>query len=184
MAPWWPGWRSGPPDVAIRKSIAALFGASTDAVVTVRVENHGNVVLTPVAHVELTGAFGTGANRTFSVGPLLPGESVTRHYTVSVRAVGEVQAQVSVAAKGTHSDRGDVAVGRALGPGGDGRRDPGSGGVNAGALAPTSAPGPGSPRVRRRADESPVSAGWSGGGRGISGGRRGWSGGSVRRPSR
>ena len=37
------------------------------------------------------------------MGPLLPGESVTRHYTVSVRAVGEVQAQVSVAAKGTHS---------------------------------------------------------------------------------
>ncbi len=91
------------PDVAIRRSTASLFGASTDAVVTVRVENHGNVVLTPVAHLKVTGAFGTGARRTFSVGPLLPGESVTRRYTVSVRAIGNLEAQVSVAAKGTHS---------------------------------------------------------------------------------
>ncbi len=91
------------PDVAIKRSMASLFGASTDAVVTVRVENRGNVVLTPVAHLKLTGAFGTGATRTFSVGPLLPGESVTRRYTVSVGAIGNVEAQLSVAATGTHS---------------------------------------------------------------------------------
>ncbi len=91
------------PDVAIKRSMASLFGASTDAVVTVRVENRGNVVLTPVAHLKITGTFGTAATRTITLGPLLPREAVTRRYTVSVRPIGSLEAQVSVAATGTHS---------------------------------------------------------------------------------
>ncbi len=91
------------PHLAVNQTAASLFGASTDAVVTVRVENHGNVVLTPIAHLQVTGTFGSSAARTFAVGPLLPSEAVTRHYTISVSAAGDLEAQVSVAAAGTHA---------------------------------------------------------------------------------
>jgi hypothetical protein len=92
-----------PPHLTIRQSTAALFGASTTAVVTVQVKNRGNVVLTPVAHLKVTGTFATSATQTFSTGPLLPGEAVTRRFTVSVRTEGQIEAEVSATASGSHA---------------------------------------------------------------------------------
>lgn len=92
-----------PPQLSLHHTTAALFGASTGAVVTVHVANKGNVVLTPLARLRVSGTFGSAMTRTFSVGPLLPGEAVTRHFTVSVRAAGEVTSEVFVYATGAHA---------------------------------------------------------------------------------
>jgi hypothetical protein len=66
------------PLIQVHHSTAAQFGASTSAAVGIRVLNRGNVVLTPVAHLEVTSTFGSTVTRTFSTGPLLPGESVAQ----------------------------------------------------------------------------------------------------------
>jgi hypothetical protein len=91
-----------PPRVKIDHTTAALFGGSTNAVVTVQVENHGNVVLTPVAHLKVTNTLGSPETRTFSTGPLLPGEAVARRFTVPVRTTGRLEVQFSAAASGAH----------------------------------------------------------------------------------
>ncbi len=91
------------PHVAVDGTTGALFGSSTNAVVTVRVKNSGNVVLTPVAHLKVTSTFGTTTTRTFSTGPLLPGESVARRFTVPVRTTGRLEAQLSAAASGARA---------------------------------------------------------------------------------
>ena len=70
---------------------------------TVRVKNSGNVVLTPVAHLKVSSTFGTTTTRTFSTGPLLPGESVARRFTVPVRTTGRLEAQLSAAASGVRA---------------------------------------------------------------------------------
>jgi hypothetical protein len=90
------------PLLAVDHSLSALFGATTQAVVTVRVFNRGNVVLTPKSHLQVTNTFGSPFTRTFSTGPLLPGESVTRRVTVPVRMTGKLEAQFSAAASGSH----------------------------------------------------------------------------------
>ncbi len=90
------------PHVAIDKTTAALFGATTSAVVTVQVGNRGNVVLTPLAHLKVTSAFESPSIRTFTTGPLLPGETVTRRFTFSVRALGSLDAQLSATASKVH----------------------------------------------------------------------------------
>jgi len=91
------------PHVAVQRTTGALFGAGTSAVVTVQVANRGNVVLTPVAHLKVTSTFGTSTTRTFSTGPLLPGEAVARRFTVPVRTTGGLQTQFSAAASGAHA---------------------------------------------------------------------------------
>ena len=91
------------PHVTVDHTTGALFGASTDAEVSVLVVNRGNVVLTPVAHLEVTSTFGAKTTRTFSTGPLLPGESVARRFTVPVRTTGQLEAQLSAAAIGAHA---------------------------------------------------------------------------------
>jgi hypothetical protein len=91
------------PHVAVNDTTGALFGSSTNAVVTVKVENRGNVVLTPVAHLKVTSTFGATTTRTFSTGPLLPGESVARRFTVPVRTTGRLQAQLSAAGSGARA---------------------------------------------------------------------------------
>jgi hypothetical protein len=91
------------PAVVVDRTTGALFGASTDAVVGVRVENRGNVVLTPLAHLKVTSTFGSTTTRTFSTGPLLPGESVARRFTVPVRTTGQITATLSAAASGAHA---------------------------------------------------------------------------------
>jgi hypothetical protein len=90
------------PLIEVHHSTAAQFGASTSAAVSVRLFNRGNVVLTPVAHLKVTSTFGTPTTRTFSTGPLLPGESVARRFTVPVRTTGQLGAQLSAAASGVH----------------------------------------------------------------------------------
>jgi hypothetical protein len=96
-----------PPHLAVNHTTAALFGANTGAVVTVQVANEGNVVLTPFGYLQVTATFGTTTSRRFSVGPLLPGEAVTRYFSVSVRAAGEVTSVVRVTATGAHASASD-----------------------------------------------------------------------------
>ncbi|MFZ0250358.1 MAG: hypothetical protein WAL61_10475 [Acidimicrobiales bacterium] len=91
------------PLVAVHRTTGALFGAGTDASVSVRVENRGNVVLTPLAHLKVTSTFGPTTTRTFSTGPLLPGESVARRFTVPVRTTGQLVATLSAVASGAHA---------------------------------------------------------------------------------
>jgi hypothetical protein len=91
------------PLIQVHHSTTAQFGASTSAAVTIRVLNRGNVVLTPVAHLKVTSTFGSPVSRTFLAGPLLPGESVARRFTVSVRTTGELEAQVTAAAGGSRA---------------------------------------------------------------------------------
>ena len=91
------------PHVAVHGTTGALFGSSTSAVVTVQVENRGNVVLTPVAHLKVTSTFGATTTKTFSTGPLLPGESVARRFTVPVRTTGRLEAQLSASASGAQA---------------------------------------------------------------------------------
>jgi hypothetical protein len=91
------------PIVTVNHTATALFGASTNSVVTVRVLNQGNVVLTPVAHLRVTSSFGAPFAQTFTTGPLLPGETVTRHFAIPVRTTGKLEAQFSAAAAGEHA---------------------------------------------------------------------------------
>ena len=91
-----------PPQIVVHRTIQSLFGVSTTGVVTVRVTNRGNVVLTPVAHLMVTDGFGTVDAQSIALGPLLPAESVTRRFTVPVRA-GHVEARVSAVATGAHN---------------------------------------------------------------------------------
>jgi len=91
-----------PPQIAVNRTIPSLFGVSTTAVATVRVINGGNVVLTPVAQLKVTDSFGAVDSRSIALGPLLPGESVTRRLTVPVQA-GHLQARVSATALRVHS---------------------------------------------------------------------------------
>jgi hypothetical protein len=88
------------PVVKVDQTTAALFGASTNGVVTVQVANRGNVVLTPVVHLRVTSTFGSPSTRSFSTGPLLPGESVARRFTVPVHTTGSLHAQVTAKAQG------------------------------------------------------------------------------------
>jgi len=91
-----------PPKIALKRTIPSLFGISTTAVATIRVINGGNVVLTPVAHLKVTDSFGLVDTRSIALGPLLPGESVTRRFTVPARG-GHLEARVSATATGAHS---------------------------------------------------------------------------------
>jgi hypothetical protein len=89
------------PNLAMHGTAGTLFGGTTAGVVSVRVANQGNVVLTPVAHVTITSPFGTVATKTIQVGPLLPRDSVTLHAGVSgLRASGSVDTKVNVQAQG------------------------------------------------------------------------------------
>ena len=91
------------PAVHVESSVAAAFGGSSRVTITVRVANRGNVVLTPVAHLQLRSTFGSVETQTFELGPILPGESVTTHHSATVHVTGQLRATVSVAAGSTRA---------------------------------------------------------------------------------
>jgi hypothetical protein len=92
-----------PPTLSVNTSASGLFLGTSGAAITIHVTNSGNVVLTPIAHLRVTSTFGSSFSRTFGLGPLLPGESVTVRRNVSIRSAGNLLAQVRVVADGAGS---------------------------------------------------------------------------------
>jgi hypothetical protein len=56
-----------------------------------------------VAHLKVTSSFGKTSARTFTLGPLLPGETIAVHGSVPVRPAGQVVAEATVVAVGARS---------------------------------------------------------------------------------
>jgi len=85
--------------LSLKSSGATQFGGSVDAEVRFTVTNPGNTVLSPVATVQLTTPFGTAAQRTLTIGQLLPGNSLV--YALAFPGVtpyGHLTAAVTVSA--------------------------------------------------------------------------------------
>lgn len=83
-------------DLTVDQSATSLFGGSTDATVSFGVTNSGNAVLTPVAHLRISGALGTATTETYQLGPLLPGQHITARHRVTVHAFGPLHLVVTV----------------------------------------------------------------------------------------
>jgi hypothetical protein len=83
--------------MTVSRPTSSEFGGSVDTHVRFTVTNSGNVVLTPQATLSLTALFGRAAHRSFEVGQLLPGNTLSYSLDLnSVAALGHLRAQVTV----------------------------------------------------------------------------------------